>query len=484
MLRLSASCLSTEDLDHIHGAALEVLRDVGVRVDHERMRDLLHDHGALLDGDVARFPEGLVEDVVSLMRDPARQDAGYTGVLPLNWDRIPRHARVVPVATGQATMAHDLDTDDLRPATTADLVMACRLLDNLPGVVTGHPLYLPQDRPPLLRDLCALVTVAQHYPYSDFVEIFSPQTVPYFGAAGRVICGSEEARRQTPPVSSWGFATPPLQVGRHGFEIVFGLKDAGIERGYGVAGSMPVLGVATPMTIAGHLVVQTAEVLAANVMNWALTGRTCGYCGGPTVLDMRLMTPSQGGPEATLLLLACVDLQRYYGNSDPVFPYALGTDAKYPDVQAGMEKAIKATLAVASGSRLLSAGLGCLTLSGAVSLAQVLIDYELCRYLEHVLRGFVVDPDRLSLDLIRQVGIGGTFVAEAETVSYMRETLYFPELLDRRAPAQWQRDRIGMAERAKLRVREILARDEQPTYLDRAQVAELERILAKAQALV
>jgi trimethylamine---corrinoid protein Co-methyltransferase len=472
--------LSPSDLNQIHHAALEILRDVGARVDHERMRAMLADFGCQVQGPVVKFPEIIVEQVVEKMRDPAFQEQGYTGTLPISWDRIPKNARVVPVATAQATRAHDLDTDLLRAATRQDLVQACRVVDNLPGAITAHPEFLPQDVPGMVRDLYAMITVAQHYPYSEFVEIYSPATVPYFLEAGQVICGSAEALKQRPPFCSWAFATPPLVFGRHGFDIVFALKDFGLQRGYGVGGVMPVLGASTPLTHAGYLVMLTAEALACNVLNWVLLGRVSGYGGGPVALDMQQMMPTQGGPESALLFLACMDLQRYYGNPEPMFPYALSADAKYPDVQAGIEKAMKATLAVAAGSRLLSAGMGCLALSGVASLAQIVIDYELCQSLDHMARGFVVDTEHIAMDLIKQVGIGGSFLGEGHTVRHMRDTLFFPRLADRSSPGEWQLDRQGMLARAKERVRKILREDREPTYLSPEQVAEIERIGAHA----
>jgi trimethylamine:corrinoid methyltransferase-like protein len=359
MFKSSIHVLTPADLDLIHGSALQILCDVGARVDHERMRALLADFGCHVQGAVAKFPSSLVEEVVEKMRDPVHQEQGYTGTLPLNLSRIPKEARVVPVATGQATMAHDLDSDVLRPATRQDLVQACRLADNLPGVVTGHPIFLPQDVPAMVRDLYALITVAENYPYSDFVEIYSPEVLPYFLEAGEVIRGSREALKKAPPFCSWAFATSPLVYGRHGFEIVFQLKDFGLECGYGVGGVMPILGASTPFTLSGYLTMQTAEALACNVMNWALLGRVSGYGGGPALLDVHELASSQGNPEAVLLFLACMDLQRYYGAPEPMFPYALGTDAKLPDIQAGIDKSFKATTAVLAGSRLLSAGLVC-----------------------------------------------------------------------------------------------------------------------------
>lgn len=110
-----------------------------------------------------------------------------------------------------------------------------------------------------------------------------------------------------------------------------------------------------------------------------------------------------------------------------------------------------ATLAILSGSRLLSAGLGCLALAGTASLAQIVIDYELCKILERIARGLMVDADHIGLDLIKRIGIGGSFLSEDHTVKYMRETLCFPQLFDRSAADGWSLDQQGMLARQKPR---------------------------------
>ncbi|MEA3336143.1 MAG: trimethylamine methyltransferase family protein [Chloroflexota bacterium] len=481
MFESSIHVLSQANMDLIHGSAIEILRDVGVRVDHPRMRDLLSDFGCLVEGTVVKFPEAVTEDVVRSMRDPGNLVDGYVGTLPLDRNRIPDDARIVPVATAQATIAHDLETDELRPATQQDLVDACRVVNSLPGAVTAHPVFLPQDAPEMVQDLYALRVTAQHYPYSDFVEIYSPEVVPYFLEMGRVICDSDETLKESPPFCSWAFATPPLQFGRHGFDIVFELKDFGLKKGYGVGGVMPILGASTPLTLSGYLVMQSAEVLACNIMNWVLLGRIVGYSGGPAIMDMRRGAASQSAAEANLLFLACMDLQRYYGDPDPIYPYALSADAKFPDVQAGIDKTFSATVAVLAGSRILSAGLGILGLSGVASLAQLVIDYELCQSLEHFVRGFEVDEAHIGLENIKKIGIGGSFLAEDHTLEYMRETLFFPELFDRRMLGSFQQDRKGMLDHAKDKVRGILKNGEHREYLDREQVRELDRIAQRAK---
>jgi trimethylamine:corrinoid methyltransferase-like protein len=119
--------------------------------------------------------------------------------------------------------------------------------------------------------------------------------------------------------------------------------------------------------------------------------------------------------------------------------------------------------------------------SGAASLAQMVIDYELCKNLEQLARGFPVDAEHIQIDLIKRVGIGGSFLAEPESVRYMRETLYVPRLFDRSPAGGWSSER-GMLPRAKKRVREILDNDRGPHYLQPEQTEELERIAARAAA--
>jgi trimethylamine--corrinoid protein Co-methyltransferase len=164
-----------------------------------------------------------------------------------------------------------------------------------------------------------------------------------------------------------------------------------------------------------------------------------------------------------------------------MFPYALNADAKFPDVQAGIDKTLSATTAVLAGSRVLSAGMGTLCLSGVASLAQIVIDYELCQILEHVARGFEVDEAHIGLETIKRVGIGGSFLAEDHTLKYMRQTLFFPELSDRRMVGSWQQDRNGMLDHAKDKVRDILKNGDHQEYLSGEQVQELDRIAQRAQ---
>jgi trimethylamine:corrinoid methyltransferase-like protein len=86
--------------------------------------------------------------------------------------------------------------------------------------------------------------------------------------------------------------------------------------------------------------------------------------------------------------------------------------------------------------------------------------------------------------MIKEIGIGGSFLGEEHTVRHMRETLYFPDLYDRRAAGQWIEDRQGMLDHAKAKVREILAEDRPPQFLGPEQVNELEHVATRATEML
>ncbi len=88
----------------------------------------------------------------------------------------------------------------------------------------------------------------------------------------------------------------------------------------------------------------------------------------------------------------------------------------------------------------------------------------------------------IGLDVIKRVGIGGTFLAEDHTLKYMRETLFFSKIFDRRMVSSWVDDRKGMLVRAKERVLDLLKKNEPIQRLTSEQIAELDRIITTAQS--
>ncbi|HUL77963.1 MAG TPA: trimethylamine methyltransferase family protein, partial [Vicinamibacteria bacterium] len=94
------------------------------------------------------------------------------------------------------------------------------------------------------------------------------------------------------------------------------------------------------------------------------------------------------------------------------------------------------------------------------SLAQLVIDDEMVAYARRHRRGFAVDEESLAFDLVREVGIAGSYLETDHTFAHHRRELFAPRLLNRRP----RRACPGpLHEVAAARAHELLAREERPT---------------------
>ena len=108
-------------------------------------------------------------------------------------------------------------------------------------------------------------------------------------------------------------------------------------------------------------------------------------------------------------------------------------------------------------------GLGQLESEMTLSLAQLVIDDEMVGFVRRFRRGFEVSEEELALDVVREVGIAGSFLETDHTLRHHRRALYAPGLLNRRARGE----RVEpLHEVARRRAREILEQDTGPKIGD------------------
>ncbi|MFQ5796879.1 MAG: trimethylamine methyltransferase family protein, partial [Candidatus Bipolaricaulia bacterium] len=123
--------LSDQDVERIHGTALQVLERVGVWIADEAMRDLLGEHGAQVDHDngIVKFPAKVVEWALEVV--PAEitlygREEQHTLEL--------EDKRVYLGTGGAAVQVLDKDTDRVRKSTLEDLGNLARLVDALDNI--------------------------------------------------------------------------------------------------------------------------------------------------------------------------------------------------------------------------------------------------------------------------------------------------------------------------------------------------------------
>jgi trimethylamine--corrinoid protein Co-methyltransferase len=127
---------------------------------------------------------------------------------------------------------------------------------------------------------------------------------------------------------------------------------------------------------------------------------------------------------------------------------------------------------------------GALALTGTTdvgSILQLLIDLEMVAYVERLLRGVDVDDERIGVEEIVQTAPRGAyFLGTGQTVEFFRDELWMPELMDRRAPMSWAQAPSDMVERAREKMKHVVASAENRSPLTSSQRQQIDEIVAEA----
>jgi len=77
-------------------------------------------------------------------------------------------------------------------------------------------------------------------------------------------------------------------------------------------------------------------------------------------------------------------------------------------------------------------GMGQLESEKTISLGRLVIDDEVIGYCRRMARGLEVSAETIALDLIREVGIGGSYLETEHTLEHFRTSLWQPKISNRR----------------------------------------------------
>lgn len=107
------------------------------------------------------------------------------------------------------------------------------------------------------------------------------------------------------------------------------------------------------------------------------------------------------------------------------------------DAQIGHEKTLTAILPALAGSNIIY-GMGMLEMGIVFDFSQLLIDAEIVRMIQRVLKGVTVNRETLALDTIKAVGPGGNFLTQDHTLRHFRREQSAAKLIDRTMRETWE----------------------------------------------
>jgi trimethylamine--corrinoid protein Co-methyltransferase len=467
------SVLAEAQVRAIHLASLRILGEIGVVLTQSEAREILVGAGASLHGDRVLLPAELVAEAVG--RCPRqvtlRGRSGQSIVLgggSLHWHNL-----------GGASTVYDHGTGRCRPATLQDVRDSTRLLDALDGVTNITPFFTPQDVP---GPLMALSMYRHALPHTT-----KPLQGPGTQTAAEVRLAARLASVIGPPgeVLSLGISPiSPLFLPDDVAEAMIETARLGIPLG---PLPCPTAGATAPMSLAGAVAQQNAEVLASIVLAQVVRpGLPIVYCGRLAAMEPRTGVSVWGGVELGLVSAATVQVAHSYGL--PVNVYGLSTNSNVLDLQGGYERALNSIVPALAGADELS-GIGELAAGVTGSYAQMVCDDEIAASVRRLRRGFATDEEALAVEVIARVmdgagqGRGGNFLDQRHTVRYLRAgEVLTTRLAERRTWEEWQRGgRQTMADHAQAEAERLLASHEVSPLSD-DQERELDEIMREAEA--
>jgi trimethylamine--corrinoid protein Co-methyltransferase len=217
----------------------------------------------------------------------------------------------------------------------------------------------------------------------------------------------------------------------------------------------PSLGATSPITLAGALAQQHAEIVASFVIAAATKpGAPVAYCSRINPIDLRTAVSSWGGPEVGMAGACAGQLAHRLGLSCDA--YGLCTSSAKLDPQFAYERFANAFTPALAGIDILS-GVGSAESGLVGGLEIAVVDDEMISLMKHIVAGCDVSEETLASDLMQEViPRDGIFLGEMHTVRQMRKgAIWIPTVSSRNGSSTGDGE-IGLGARARAQAKEIL----------------------------
>jgi trimethylamine--corrinoid protein Co-methyltransferase len=468
--------LDAAQCEQIHLAALEVLRRTGVRVYQDEALRLLKEAGAYIcDTNLVKIPAALVEWAL-------QQAPSYIGLCARGSDQVVASLAGRNVSFGPGSDCPnylDPHTGEKRRFTTQDVIDCIRLVDALPQLSFVMSMGIPSDIP------AAATGGSRHNVYRHQFALMLEHTVKpiVFVCDDRADCeaitamaaaaaGGLEQLQRNPTLLLYSEPTSPLQHSRTATEKLLFMAEHRLPVVHSPA---PMMGGTAPSSLAGGLVLGTAEVLSSLVIHQLKrAGAPFVFGSGLHHMDMKTTISVYGAPEFQLARIAVAEMGQYYGL--PTWGYAGHSDSNVMDEQAAADAALSVFIALLTGTNLVH-DVGYLEAGLTTSPEMIVFTAEMIDFGRQIVQGISLDAEAIALEVIHRVGPGGDYLSDVHTLAHFRG-FWQPMLFDRRRAEAWQAagsKRLG----ERLRERTInLMESHRPQPLPDAVKEEVQRILA------
>jgi len=449
-----AALLTQEQVEKIHDASLEILEETGLKVRYAPARELFKKHGCGVEDERVKFPRAVVEKY----RRMVPPSFTFHGRDPKFDKTIPQDSPVIVTASSAPDIIDPVSGVERR-AESRDIAQIAHLINELPGYDIFSISTLADDAP------ADQFTISRLYPSikyclkpirvttTDMKDTLSVMEMAY------MVAGGEEAYKAHPFLTHhYCPVVSPLTMDKFSTENVMFFAKEGLPVYPTI---VPNAGLTSPMSMAGTLVQGNAEFLSAlMLMQMTKEGTPTIYATLGTVADMRSGAYTSGAIECGMLHMAFAQMARFY--NVPAGGYVGLTNSKVNDAQAGYETGMSGIAGVLGGMDMFNIG-GLIDALKTFDFAKAVIDDEMAQMMKRMKRGISFSDEDLGLNLIKEIGPGGSFITVKHTISRMKTEAVMTKMADRDARTIWERKgATDIQAKAMKRAKEIITSNTEP----------------------
>ena len=455
--------LSQADMEKVHDAALTILEKTGIGDPIDELLDcvlpkgtFLNEHGRLC------FPRTLMEDLIA---GAAREYTVHARGSRAGGDDIHCTKKQVYYSnSGTAVTTFEADTRTYRPSLLIDNYDFTRLVDTLDNIhMTGATVLATDIADDFEHDINMVYALLSGSEKPVCLSFRSRNHIKPAIELFDMASGGEGSFLKKPSVIFGGCPiVSPLRFGRENLETLMDASRLGLTSDIAVA---PQSGATAPAPLAGTLAQVIAETLSClAIVNLIKPGCAMSFAAWPFITDLRTGSFTGGSGEQALVSAAAVQMGNFYD-----LPNTIGcgmTDAKLPDAQYGIEKALTYSLAAHAGANRLCEVGGMMGSLMGCSFESMVIDNEVIGMISRTLRGIEVNDETLSLEVIDSCAVDpGHFLGNEQTLEFMETEYVYPNLMDRSPTDLWQDEgSMDLFERSRARASELLG-SHYPNYM-------------------
>jgi trimethylamine---corrinoid protein Co-methyltransferase len=406
-------------LEEIHKTSLQILGEIGIKLHHPEIFDLLNDHGFHINNQIVCFSEDQIWEWISkapsqftlYARNP-KNDLFFGG-----------DNHVYGAGYGCPEIIEI--NGNHRNATLEDYIKFTKLIQNSPfinlaGGIVVQPFEL-KDKDSRLAMLYAALL------YSDKCLMGLPgsaeEVEQQMDLIALLMSGTDQLKAN-PAILTLISSLSPLQID---FNAMANMLVCAKYHQPMIISPGPIAGATGPISLAGNIAMGNAEALAGIVIAQIIQpGVPVIYGLQAAAMDMKTGYSSIGTPAFSLEAKYCAALARFY--KLPSRGGGASTDAKNVSTQSGYESMLSLHNSRQQSINLIIHSAGILDSYMAMSYEQFMVDQEMISMVEYFFKDIKVNDETLSFDIIKQVGHGGLFLNHRDTFKKCRTEPWHPEI--------------------------------------------------------